>query len=68
MAPEPVSKAYFINPSHQSVFLHVNSHIVARLHLDKNVTAALNIRVTIDELLDASFSVRSVSYQKIVDD
>jgi hypothetical protein len=29
----------------------------------KNVTAATNTQATIEELLDASFSMRSVSYQ-----
>jgi hypothetical protein len=30
MAPEPISTAYFINPSHQSVCLYVSPPIVAR--------------------------------------
>jgi hypothetical protein len=30
IAPEPISTAYFINPSHQSVCLYVYPHIVAR--------------------------------------
>jgi hypothetical protein len=30
MAPEHISAAYFINPSHQSVCLHVYPAIVAR--------------------------------------
>jgi hypothetical protein len=30
MAPEPISKAYFINPSHQSVCLYAYPPIVAR--------------------------------------
>jgi hypothetical protein len=37
--------------------------IVARRRLDKNVTAATNTHATIEELLDASFSMLSVSYQ-----
>jgi hypothetical protein len=30
MAPEPISAAYFIYPSHQSVCLYVNPFIVFR--------------------------------------
>jgi hypothetical protein len=60
MALEPISTAYFINPSHQSVSGCV-SPIVARQQLDKSTTAAIT-RATI-ELLDTSFSVWSVSYQ-----
>jgi hypothetical protein len=52
--PEPISTAYFINPSHKSVCLHMYPTIVARQRLRKNVTAA-----TIEEFLDFSFSMRS---------
>jgi hypothetical protein len=45
-----ISTAYFINTSHQSV--------------GKNVTAETNTRATIEELLDASFYMLSVSYQR----
>jgi hypothetical protein len=61
-APEPISTAYVINPSHQSVCLYVYP-IIAMQMLDKNVTAARNTHATIEELLDASFSLRFVSYQ-----
>jgi hypothetical protein len=37
--------------------------IVARQRLGRNVTAVTNTYATIEELLDASFSMRSVSYQ-----
>jgi hypothetical protein len=40
MAPELTSTAYFINPSHQSVCLHVYPTTVTRQLLGKNVTAA----------------------------
>jgi hypothetical protein len=53
MAPEPISTAYFINPSHQSVCLYVYSLNVARQWLSKNVTVAMNTHATIKELLDA---------------
>jgi hypothetical protein len=38
--------------------------IVARQRLGRNVTAVPNIHATIEELLDAPFSMWSVSYQK----
>jgi hypothetical protein len=59
MAPEPISATYFLNLSHQSVFLYVYPSIVARQRLSKNV-AVTNAHATIEELLDTSFSVRSV--------
>jgi hypothetical protein len=68
MEPQPISTAYFINPSHQSVCLYVYPPIVIRQRLGKNVTAATNKNATLDKLLDESFSMRSVSYQKNVDD
>jgi hypothetical protein len=39
MVPEPISVAYFINPSHQSVSICVST-VTARLSFGKNVTAA----------------------------
>jgi hypothetical protein len=63
MAPEPIPTAYFINPSHQSVCLYVYPPIVAKQRLGKNVTAATNTHATIEELLGASFSVGSMSYE-----
>jgi hypothetical protein len=68
MAPELISTAYFINPSHQSVCLYVYLLIVACQRLGTNVTAVTNTRAAIEELLDASFSMRSVSYQRKVGD
>jgi hypothetical protein len=66
MAPEPISTVYFINPSHQSVCLYVYPLLVARYRLRKSVTAATYARPTIEELLNASFSMPSVSYQRKV--
>jgi hypothetical protein len=75
MTPEPISTAYFINPSHKSVCLYVYPLIIARQRLGKhplvvarqwlceNITAAMNTHTAIEELLDTSFSMRSVSYQ-----
>jgi hypothetical protein len=68
MAPEPISMAYFINPSHQSVCLYVYPPIIARERLGKNVTAAMNTHATIEELLEVSFSTRFVSHQSKVGD
>jgi hypothetical protein len=66
MAPEPISTVYFINPSHQSVRLYVYPANVARQRLGKNITAATNTHAAIELLLDGSFSMRSVSYQRKV--
>jgi hypothetical protein len=46
MAPEPISVAYFINPSHQSVCV---SPYIARQWLSKHVTTAMNTHATIKE-------------------
>jgi hypothetical protein len=66
LAPEPISPAYFINPSHQSVCLYVYSPIVARQRLCKNVIAGMNTHATIEEFLDASFPMLSMTYQRKV--
>jgi hypothetical protein len=63
MAREPISTAYLINPSNQSVCLNMYPAIVARQWLGKNVTAATNTHATIEELLVASFSMWAVSYR-----
>jgi hypothetical protein len=44
MAPEPISTAYYINPSHQSVSVYVSRPILARQRLGKHVPAATNTR------------------------
>jgi hypothetical protein len=51
IAPEPISKAYFMNLSHQSLCLYEYMHpiIVDRQRLGKTVTAALNTRTTTEE-------------------
>jgi hypothetical protein len=68
------------NPSRQSVCLYVYPLIVARQRLGKNplivamqrlgrnVTAVTNTYATIEELLDASFSMLPVSHQGKVGD
>jgi hypothetical protein len=65
---ELIWTAYFINPSHQSVCLYRICTPLSRQRLGKNVTAATNTHETGGELLDASFSMRSVSYQRKVRD
>jgi hypothetical protein len=67
-APESISMAHFINPSHQSVCLYVYSLIVARQQLGEKVTAAKTTYARIEQLFEASFSVRSVMYQREVGD
>jgi hypothetical protein len=68
MAPEPISKAYFINPSHHSTCLYVYAPFIARQRLDKNFTAAKDIHAILEELLDEPFSTLSLSCQRKVDD
>jgi hypothetical protein len=46
MASEPISTAYFINPSHQSLFLYVSPAVVAGQRVGENVTAAMNTHAT----------------------
>jgi hypothetical protein len=64
MTHEPISTAYSINLSHQSVCLYVYPLIVAKQRLGKKVTAANNTHSTTEELFDTSFFIRSVTYQK----
>jgi hypothetical protein len=63
MAPEPISKAYFINPSHRSVCLYVYHPIVARQQLRKNVTAVTNTPLKNRRIVGRVifYAVRSVS-------
>jgi hypothetical protein len=68
LAPEPISKAYFINPSHHFMCLYLYPSIVARQRLGKNETPTTTTDETIEEFLDESFSMRSVSHQRKVDD
>jgi hypothetical protein len=61
IAPEPISIAYFTNPSNQPVCLYVYPLMVARQWISNEYAA-------IEELLDASFSMQSVLYQRKVGD
>jgi hypothetical protein len=67
-ATAPISAMYFVNPSHYSLCLSAYPPIVTWQRLDKNVTATTNTHPTIEESLDALFSVRSVSYQRKIGD
>jgi hypothetical protein len=68
VAPESISTAYFINPSHKSVYLYVYPPLVARQRLHKHFTAAKVKHPTIVELLNASFfyAVSGVSKESIL--
>jgi hypothetical protein len=59
---EPISTAYFINPSHQSVCLYVYPLIVAKQRLGIHVHKDMNTHSK-EELLHASFPVWSVSHE-----
>jgi hypothetical protein len=63
MVPEPISTAYFLNASDQSVYLYVYPPIVARQRLSKNFTATTNTHTTIEEFggRDVFCVVRAVS-------
>jgi hypothetical protein len=62
-ALEPISKAFVINPP-ISLCVCMCICIFARQRLCKNFNAAMNTHATIEELLDASFSMRAVHYQR----
>jgi hypothetical protein len=74
MAPVPILTSYFINPSHQYVYMCIssvvvkqrlgkNTPIVGRQRLSKNVTEAMNAQERVEKLLDSSFSMRSLTYE-----
>jgi hypothetical protein len=48
MALEPISMAYFINPSNQSMCLYVYAPFVVRQRPDKIFTAAKNMHATME--------------------
>jgi hypothetical protein len=62
MAPETISVAYFINPTHQ-VCLCV-SPFIARQWLGKIVARAMNKHVIREEFLDTSSTMQSMLYQE----
>jgi hypothetical protein len=69
MELEPIWTVHFIHLFHQSVCcLYLYYPVVARQGHGNHVPAAKTTRTTMEELLDASFSVRSLSYQRNADD
>jgi hypothetical protein len=65
MVLKPIWTAYFINATHQALCFYV---YVASQRLGKNFTSARSTQATIEELLDASFCMQSVSYARKVGD
>jgi hypothetical protein len=63
---EPILTAYFINPSHKSVCLCV-SHYRCQATARQKVAVATNTQATKDQMLEASFRIRSLSYKKKID-
>jgi hypothetical protein len=63
LALEPISTAYLINPSYQSVCLYVYPSTVARQWLGKNVSAAMNTNVNTRRIVGrvVFYAVRVVS-------
>jgi hypothetical protein len=57
--PEPILTAYYMNSSRQCVSVCVFTCIVARQRLGRDIHAP-----TMERLLEASFSPRSMSYQR----
>jgi hypothetical protein len=66
MAPEPISTAHFINSSHPSLCLYVYPTIVARQRFGRKHYRGNEYRRSNRRILDASFSVPSVSCQRKV--
>jgi hypothetical protein len=58
MAPEPISTAYFVNPSHHSICIYMYHIFVPRQRLVKKVTVAKNIHTSL------SVAVRIVSKER----
>jgi hypothetical protein len=56
MAPEPISTAHFINPSYQSLCLCIPAY--------RCLVTARQTHSHLIELLEASFSIRSWSYER----
>jgi lysylphosphatidylglycerol synthetase-like protein (DUF2156 family) len=50
MSPGPISTAYYVSPSLQSVCLYVYRLVFVRQRLDINVTATTNTHATIENI------------------
>jgi hypothetical protein len=66
MAPEPISTAYFINPSHQSLCVYMSIPLSLLDNGSVKTLPRQRIQATVQEFLGASFSMRSVPYQRNV--
>jgi hypothetical protein len=66
MAPEPIWTAYFVNLSQQSVCLYVYPPPVLLGNGLVNMFPQQRIHITVEEFLDTSFSIPSMSYQRRV--
>jgi hypothetical protein len=66
-ALEAIRKAYPLYPSPQPVSMCIPP-VVAKRRLAKSNNVAINTHATIEEYLDTSFSMRSVSYERKVGD
>jgi hypothetical protein len=65
-APEPISTAYFINPSHQSLRVCICIRLSLLGNGSVNALPRQRMQATVEELLDASFFIWSVLYQRRV--
>jgi hypothetical protein len=66
MASEPISTAYFINSSHQSVFICVFPRIVVRQRLGRHVPVTKNTRNNIRVVGGVvSYKVRVISKESL---
>jgi hypothetical protein len=65
MATEPISTAYFISPSHQSVCLYAYSSDFATQRVDKHIPATKNTRNN-RTILDESSTMQYAFYQRRV--
>jgi hypothetical protein len=63
MASEPITTAYIIKPSYPSVYMYEYIPVSLLGNGWVKVTTAIKTYATIEELLDALFSMRSVWYQ-----
>jgi hypothetical protein len=66
MAAEPILTAYFIDPFHQSVCLYVYPRLLLLGSGSVDTFPWQRIHTPIEELLEASFYLRCVWYQRNV--
>jgi hypothetical protein len=68
LMPEPISTAFFINPSHQPGCLYVYPLLLLGNGSVKTLPQQWIYIKTIDVLFEASFSIRSVLYERKLSD